>query len=563
MVSKFRRGSSARMAVSALLIGLLAVLAPATPVHAATFTVSTFAELQNAVNTPSPVTVVLDADITSSGTGLYLPRGGNVTLDLNGHVLTITGGSYQAGLRTNDAALTIEAKGGGTLNATGGYNGAGIGGGFERDGGTVTINGGTVNATGGYYGAGIGGGGSVGSGGHPGGNAGNVTINAGTVNATGGYGATGIGGGGSDVGAGGGTITIGPDAVVVATSGSGAVVGANGSEPAGSVINEGSLTLHGNHTPEGTFTNEATGVINLYNTLGWGGWVTNHGTIVLATGAQVDYTRTTLVDHAYVIGYDLNGVSGTQPTIQQVWAASYSQGQVTMPTPPPGYAWYTARSRGTPINATTDLPGQYGPLIAGPPDSRTAGWRNVTLHLDRPTVRFEPNNGDPVFTQTVDYETPAAEPADPIRVGYTFTGWHHANTLWDFSTPVTTDLTIAAWWTRIPPVPTCEGQDATVVGTPGDDLLVGTPGPDVIVGKGGNDLVEGRDGADTICAAGGDDTVTGGPGDDHQYGGRGADQLLGRQGDDDLFGGNRADVLRGGRGHDLLDGGPGPDQIFQ
>ncbi|WP_183100661.1 InlB B-repeat-containing protein [Nocardioides pelophilus] len=188
---------------------------------------------------------------------------------------------------------------------------------------------------------------------------------------------------------------------------------------------------------------------------------------------------------------------------------------------------------------------------------------NVTLHLARPTVRFDPNNGDPVTTQALDYGTPATEPADPTRTGYTFTGWHHANTRWDFTTPVTTDVTLLAWWTRIPPVPTCEGRDATIVGTPGDDVLVGTPGPDVIVARGGNDIVEGRGDADIICTAGGDDIVTGGQGDDHQHGGRGSDQLFGRQGDDALFGGNRDDVLRGGRGHDTLDGGPGRDQLFQ
>ncbi|WP_246372027.1 hypothetical protein [Nocardioides pelophilus] len=135
------------------------------------------------------------------------------------------------------------------------------------------------------------------------------------------------------------------------------------------------MTLHGDHTVQGMFTNEATGVITLHNRLGGGGWVTNHGTILVATGAQVDYTRTTVSDHAYVIGYDLNGVTGTPPAIQQVWAASYTQGQVTMPPPPPGYAWYTARSHGTPVFATTDLPSQYGPLVAGPPESQTTGWR--------------------------------------------------------------------------------------------------------------------------------------------------------------------------------------------
>ena len=46
------------------------------------------------------------------------------------------------------------------MDAQGGENGAGIGGGSSGTGGTVTVNGGTVDAQGGDNGAGIGGGSS-------------------------------------------------------------------------------------------------------------------------------------------------------------------------------------------------------------------------------------------------------------------------------------------------------------------------------------------------------------------------------------------------------------------
>ena len=67
---------------------------------------------------------------------------------------------------------------GGTINAVGGYQAAGIGGTIGESGGNITITGGTVNATGGYYAAGIGGG-SIG-------NVDSITIGGGTVTATGG-----------------------------------------------------------------------------------------------------------------------------------------------------------------------------------------------------------------------------------------------------------------------------------------------------------------------------------------------------------------------------------------
>ena len=87
---------------------------------------------------------------------------------------------------------------GGTVNATCGFKGAGIGGGMYGSGGNITITGGKVNATGGHEGAGIGGG-CYGAGG-------NITITGGNVTATGGWNGAGIGGG---LEGGGGTISLG------------------------------------------------------------------------------------------------------------------------------------------------------------------------------------------------------------------------------------------------------------------------------------------------------------------------------------------------------------------
>lgn len=64
-------------------------------------------------------------------------------------------------------------------------------------------------------------------------------------------------------------------------------------------------------------------------------------------------------------------------------------------------------------------------------------------------------------------------------------------------------------------VPTCDGQEATIVGTEGNDDLVGTDGPDVIVGLGGHDTIRGGEGDDVLCGDDGADHVFGGPGNDH------------------------------------------------
>ena len=125
--------------------------------------------------------------------GGYLGDGKNITI--TGGTVTATGGSSGAGIgggrEGKGENITIT---GGTVNATGNEDGAGIGGGSSGSGENITINDGKVTATGGSYAAGIGGG-SVGAWGGDGGSGKNITINGGTVNATGTDGGAGIGGG--------------------------------------------------------------------------------------------------------------------------------------------------------------------------------------------------------------------------------------------------------------------------------------------------------------------------------------------------------------------------------
>jgi uncharacterized repeat protein (TIGR01451 family) len=108
--------------------------------------------------------------------------------------------------------------------------------------------------------------------------------------------------------------------------------------------------------------------------------------------------------------------------------------------------------------------------------------------------------------------------------------------------------------------PTCRGEVATIVGTPGANRLRGTKGKDVILARGGDDKVRGLAGRDLICAGGGDDKVRGGGADDKVIGGGGHDRLGGQAGDDVLKGNAGRDRLKGGSGDDALRGGPGNDR---
>ena len=149
-----------------------------------------------------------------AGTGAG--TGADVNLMLSGGN-TLKSGSFAAGLGVPEgASVTIDSvPDTGRLTATGADAAAGIGGGNNKAGGTVTINGGIIDAiavsrqgTGG--GAGIGGGAS--------GAGGDITINGGKVTAAGCNSAAGIGGGYRGAG---GAVTINGGSVVAKGDGAG------------------------------------------------------------------------------------------------------------------------------------------------------------------------------------------------------------------------------------------------------------------------------------------------------------------------------------------------------
>ncbi|MGH2597000.1 MAG: calcium-binding protein [Actinomycetota bacterium] len=105
----------------------------------------------------------------------------------------------------------------------------------------------------------------------------------------------------------------------------------------------------------------------------------------------------------------------------------------------------------------------------------------------------------------------------------------------------------------------CLGAVATVVGTPGDDpSLGGTAGTDVIAGLRGNDVISG-DPNDVVCGGPGIDEISG---SGTALGGPGDDMLMGGAGDQVLFGGIGDDTVDPGAGNDRANGGEGDDTII-
>ena len=102
-----------------------------------------------------------DSPIDKSNAAVTVQGGGDVTIELDGDNELKSGG-YNAGLEKNEheskGTLTIKDDNGkdGSLTAEGGDGGAGIGGGKESTGSSITIRGGAVEAVGGSNAAGIG-----------------------------------------------------------------------------------------------------------------------------------------------------------------------------------------------------------------------------------------------------------------------------------------------------------------------------------------------------------------------------------------------------------------------
>ena len=216
-----------------------------------TITISgTSTEMQ--INIGSSTSGTVDANLIFNGVSVDMSAGNLAAMNVsNGCSLNLTlkgqntlkGGYPCAGLQVYPSGtLVITEDSDGSLKATGGFNGAGIGGGDSSDGGNIIINGGTVTAIGGYNGAGIGGG--------CGGAGGNITITGGNIVATGNGTAAGIGSGNTWTKTG-GTIVI-----------SGGTVEANGAN--------GCAGIGGGGGPSGSFSTGSDGsaIITTNNGIG-------------------------------------------------------------------------------------------------------------------------------------------------------------------------------------------------------------------------------------------------------------------------------------------------------
>ena len=384
-----------------------------------------------------------DVKIDVSDTGSYWVEGkaalsvqgkGNVEIELDGNN-ELKSGVQRAGLEKNTSTstgtLTLKddkEAGSGSLKATGGKYGAGIGGGNYGSGENITITGGRVNATGGWGSAGIGGGnygrGNYGSGknitikggtvtakggdcgaGIGGGNGGigeNIKITDGTVNATGGWGGAGIGGGDGGYGGygNGKNITI-TDGTVTATGGihgagigggdsgigeditiTGGTVNADGGDN-GAGIGGGATGSGSNVTVSGAAqvtatTGKSDGYYGAGATIGNGGNMTDDGQPVDGEEIQADIRGVT-TGYIHHIIYEQDGT-----TIKREWW------EPERPQPNPESPQPTPEDPNAPAGESNEVslgtPGLHVETLEGGPLPFNARQQGSTLRVTSNTL---------------------------------------------------------------------------------------------------------------------------------------------------------------------------------
>lgn len=104
------------------------------------------------------------------------------------------------------------------------------------------------------------------------------------------------------------------------------------------------------------------------------------------------------------------------------------------------------------IKATVDEEGKVKCLVL-----------NVYYDRDMHTVTFDTQGGTKINPVMVRCGNPVAQPITPSKAGYYFSGWFLNGSKYNFSTPVTSDITITAEFTKYAPVnpvpPTVEAKD--------------------------------------------------------------------------------------------------------
>ena len=360
-------------------------------------------ELQNKLNSGGTVTLTKDYTIDTT-----LKVTNTVTLDLNGHVIKMTGSdrviTFAGGnLTLQDSNKTATHKdstlpAGGVI--TGGNQGQG-GGVYINNNSTFTMNGGTIANCSAEYGGGV----------YISSNS-TFTMNGGTIancKAT-----------TSDYAVGGGGVYVAQNSNF--TMSGGIIENCSAaSTVGGGVFSYGNFSMSGNAIIRGCSAKFGGGVHVAQNF----NFTMSGGTIENCTSMDGTYDAVGLDFSAFLLanGGIVKGMVfvGSNSAINTTSTDSYTK-------------FYNKVT-----NHGTISGGVYYGGISG------SGTVTGTYH----TVSFDSNGGSgsvPTQWFVNTDKTPALQPADPTKDGFVFAGWYNGDTKYDFTQSVTSDMTLTAKW---------------------------------------------------------------------------------------------------------------------
>lgn len=192
------------------------------------------------------------------------------------------------------------------------------------------------------------------------------------------------------------------------------------------------------------------------------GWYTDE------TGAvEFDFDKTAIkanttiyagYDSVYEIHYFKQLVDGSYEEDTASFVRGFAKEGTVINAPEKDYGTHfllnTEKSNkfGSVIKATVDKEGKVNCLVL-----------NVYYDRDMHTVTFDTQGGTKIDPVMVRCGNPVAQPITPSKAGYYFGGWFLNGSKYNFSTPVTSDITITAEFTKYAPVnpvpPTVEAKD--------------------------------------------------------------------------------------------------------
>lgn len=162
---------------------------------------------------------------------------------------------------------------------------------------------------------------------------------------------------------------------------------------------------------------------------------------------------------SYTVTFDLNG-GAIDGSTENITYSVVEGGHTTVPADPTrsGYvfAGWTSSVDGFTVDSdiTEDV-------------TFTAQWTKSEAPAGSYTVVFDVNGGAEYYdSQVVQSGAKVTNPGTPTREGYTFVGWYHGGTAWNFdSDTVSQDMTLIAWWKNNATGTVSNGTGAATLGS--------------------------------------------------------------------------------------------------